>query len=103
MSRTCCPQYTIRLESLDFKPNKKHRQVMNRFNRYLQTGEKPGKASEAKGKGKAKESADWIDSLRAHHSGYAGAKEGKHRFEVSWGRHTPKGFRRTGANAIRRS
>ncbi len=42
MARTCCPQYTIRLNTNQFKTNKKHRQVINRFNRFLKTGCKPG-------------------------------------------------------------
>lgn len=86
MARTCCPQYTIRLESLDFKANKKHRQVINRFNRYLATGQKPGEGKEVDGKGKGKEQAsqDWIDTLRANQVGYGTSRhlETKHRFEV---------------------
>lgn len=90
MARTCCPQYTIRLESLEYKPNKKHRQVINRFNRYLLTGERPGEGEVSsgsgggggKGKSKAKETGDWIDTLRAHQVGHSTEKS-KHKFEVS--------------------
>jgi hypothetical protein len=94
MARTCCPQYTIRLDSLTFKPNKKHRQVMNRFNRYLETGEKPGEAEHAsgsgqgqqkgkgKGKGKVKEESG-LDTLNAQQKGYtAGEASHNHTFEV---------------------
>ena len=90
MARTCCPQYTIRLESLEYKPNKKHRQVINRFNRYLLTGERPGDGEssnegagavgKSKVKGKGKQSEDWIDTLRAHQVGHG--IDAKHRFEV---------------------
>ncbi|WRT64756.1 uncharacterized protein IL334_001690 [Kwoniella shivajii] len=45
MARTCCPQYTIRLNTTLFKGNKKLRQVTNRFNRFLQTSKKPGESS----------------------------------------------------------
>ena len=96
MARTCCPQYSIRLESLEYKPNKKHRQVINRFNRFLLTGEKPGEsesstapggnggAGKGKGKGKGKESVDWIETLRAHQAGHGlGSGEVNHKFEVS--------------------
>jgi hypothetical protein len=46
---------------------------MNRFNRFLETGEKPGEegkpdatgGTKGKGKGKAKEDS-WIETLRAH-------------------------------------
>jgi hypothetical protein len=87
MARTCCPQYTIRLDSTQFKPDKKHRQVMNRFNRYLTTGEKPGEASDPKtsnkGKGKGKQEGSWIDTLREGQTGYTAEKDQKHTFRVS--------------------
>ena len=91
MARTCCPQYTIRLDSTQFKPDKKHRQVMNRFNRYLSTGEKPGEASgdiisskgNGKGKGKGKQEGSWIDTLREGQTGYTVEKGQKHTFRVS--------------------
>jgi len=88
MARTCCPQYTIRLDSTQFKPDKKHRQVINRFNRYLTTGEKPGAASESntsakgKGKGKGKQESSWIDTLRECQAGYSTEKDQKHTFRV---------------------
>lgn len=89
MQRTCCPQYTIRLESLEFKPDKKHRQVMNRFNRYLTNGEKPGEGADTEGKGKGKgkrkgkgnETGDWLETLHSYQEGYQ-PTAGKHKFEV---------------------
>ena len=90
MARTCCPQYTIRLDIEAFKPNRKHRQVMNRWNRFLSTGQKPDDSeqpqlpgSNGKHKGKAKEpntSEDFLSTLRAYELGFG--EEGKHRFEV---------------------
>ena len=70
---------------------------MNRFNRYLAAGEKPGETSDdkqnsrgngkaqGKGKEKGKAEASWIDTLREGQTGYGQAKTGeqKHRFEVS--------------------
>lgn len=97
MARTCCPQYTIRLDSLAFKPNKKQKQVMNRWGRYLSTGETPGSTGHAavdqqtgtgcrpdkgKGKGKAKEDGSWVDTLRTWETLALEAEHG-HRFEVS--------------------
>ncbi len=41
MDKTCCPQFTIRCEALNFKLNKSHKKVMKKFNRFLNTGEKP--------------------------------------------------------------
>lgn len=36
MDETCCPQYTIRLDSSKFKASKAQRQVLNRLRRYLE-------------------------------------------------------------------
>jgi hypothetical protein len=66
---------------------------MNRFNRYLATGEKPGEGKEVdtgngKGKGKGKGKSDsWFETLRERQSGYPQLVEGqsKHKFEVSLG------------------
>ena len=90
MARTCCPLYTIRLDAKTFKPGKKHRQVMNRFNRFLSTGFKPGERNtaeirgneKAKGRGKGKGEADgsWVTGLREYEVGHG--REGRHRFEV---------------------
>ncbi|EEU42442.1 uncharacterized protein NECHADRAFT_93290 [Fusarium vanettenii 77-13-4] len=33
--RSCCPHYTIRLDSSQFKPSRDQRQTINRFNRYV--------------------------------------------------------------------
>jgi hypothetical protein len=39
MARTCCPQYTIRLEAEAFqKPGKRQRRTLSRFNRLILTG-----------------------------------------------------------------
>lgn len=93
MERTCCPQYTIRLDAIDFKVGKKHRQVVNRLNRFLgeglksgDLGEKENKRNEKsnKGKGKAKMGGEWeLDNeLRKHEVGHGG--EGVHRYTVSF-------------------
>ena len=95
MARTCCPQYTIRLDAGRFKPGKKHRQVVNRFNHYLAEGFKPGedpnktghtdpatKGGKAKG-GKGGKGAQW--DLMQELKRYEGDSEEitTHRFTVS--------------------
>ncbi|XP_059153504.1 arginyl-tRNA--protein transferase 1-like isoform X2 [Physella acuta] len=40
MNVTCCPQYTIRCDALNFKLNKSHKKLIKRVNRYLITGVK---------------------------------------------------------------
>lgn len=34
-SRSCCPHYTIRLDSAEFKPTRDQRQTLYRWNRYV--------------------------------------------------------------------
>jgi hypothetical protein len=101
MARTCCPQYTIRLDAGEFKPNKKQRQAMNRWNRFVGEGVKPGEdgggvptacgsgaegmqgKGKAKGKGKGKSRAGeigFLETLLQYEAGYG--QEGKHRSEV---------------------
>ena len=42
MDKTCCPQYAIKCEVLNFKLNKSHKKVVKRVNKYLNSGVKPG-------------------------------------------------------------
>ena len=37
-SRTCCPQYTVRLDALAFAPDREQRRTMARMARFLETG-----------------------------------------------------------------
>lgn len=97
MARTCCPQYTIRLDAFNFKSNKKQKQVMNRFNRYLEQGVKPGEQmvverqresnKGAKGKvGKGRENGggrDVVSEVHEFEVGYGRENDAVHRFEVS--------------------
>ena len=46
MNMTCCPQYTIRCEVLDFKLRKSHKKVLKKVNKYLIQGIKPSKHEE---------------------------------------------------------
>ncbi|WVQ83235.1 hypothetical protein IAT38_005374 [Cryptococcus sp. DSM 104549] len=104
MARTCCPQYTIRLDAQALEPNKKQRQVVNRFNRYLETGAKPGEEGKPvangkggqpqgkqdkqgkkgkKGKGRANGGkTDALSGLRDFEVGYGGEEGAAHLFET---------------------
>ena len=83
MARTCCPQYTIRLDISEFKTTKKHRQAINRFNRYLEEGCLPGESlpapepagKSAKTKGEAP-AWELMAELKKHEAGWG--VEGKH-------------------------
>ncbi|KAI9636382.1 arginine-tRNA-protein transferase [Dioszegia hungarica] len=85
MARSCCPQYTIRLDAREFAPNKKHRQVLNRWNRYLSTGSREVDASSTdnKGKGKGKKKVEgegWWTELHRYEVDIG--EEGVVRFET---------------------
>jgi len=43
MSKTCCPQYTIRCNMLDFRLSPSQKKVIKRVNKYLNHGILPGK------------------------------------------------------------
>ncbi|KAA1466226.1 hypothetical protein DENSPDRAFT_768177 [Dentipellis sp. KUC8613] len=47
LKRSCCPQYTIKLDALEFKPSKSQRKLINRWNRYVRNAE--GKGEQGKG------------------------------------------------------
>ncbi|KAG8218768.1 arginine-tRNA-protein transferase [Butyriboletus roseoflavus] len=38
LRRSCCPQYTIKLDALAFKPSRSQRKLLNRWNRFVQDG-----------------------------------------------------------------
>ncbi|XP_030760582.1 arginyl-tRNA--protein transferase 1 isoform X5 [Sitophilus oryzae] len=38
MNKTCCPQYTIRCNALDFSLNKSHKKIIKKFNKFLNDG-----------------------------------------------------------------
>ena len=112
MARTCCPQYTIRLDARTFKPDRKHRAVINRFNRFLETGSKDiqpeavapsssanipppsgkggissaAQGGKAKGKGKAGP-YDWMHELHKWESKMGGTGKKKFQVSVSWKMH----------------
>ncbi|KAF9498470.1 hypothetical protein BDN71DRAFT_1443310 [Pleurotus eryngii] len=39
MKNSCCPQYTIKLDALQFKPSKSQRKLMRRWNNFVERGD----------------------------------------------------------------
>jgi len=92
MRRTCCPQYTIRLDALEFAPSRSQRQVTNRWNRFIINGDNQEAQMEVEGakpnKGKAKAKVPPFELVSAVHSSESeflleGSQEPVHRFEVT--------------------
>lgn len=106
MARTCCPQCTIRMNATQFKPNRKQRQVVNRWNRFLETGshgegsgsvqatsdvgndangaDRGNEKTNAKGKGKAKEPLSRVPGKKGSNGEYVWMEE-LHRYETVLG------------------
>ena len=47
MNKTCCPQYTIKCQALDFKLSKSHKKAIKRVNNFLNYGKKPSEQENA--------------------------------------------------------
>lgn len=50
LRRSCCPQYTIRLDSHNFKPSKSHKKVLKKVARYLKRDWEPPALSDPNSK-----------------------------------------------------
>ncbi|KDQ08278.1 hypothetical protein BOTBODRAFT_191898 [Botryobasidium botryosum FD-172 SS1] len=82
MKKTCCPQYTIRLDALAFAPSKSLRKLVTRWNRYVLRDESSG-AQSAKHKG-GSAPASFVDAIHASEVSFLKpGTSSKHRFEVT--------------------
>ncbi|KAF8351554.1 arginine-tRNA-protein transferase [Amanita rubescens] len=85
---SCCPQYTIRLDALAFKPSKSQRKVVNRWNRYVLQGKDDETmdvdAGSKKTSSKSKNQTFSLTSaIHALETGFHTEEHSAHRFEVS--------------------
>jgi len=103
MPRTCCPQYPIRLSATEFVPSRSQRQLVNRWNRYVQSGDavdnvtnatndfdtKDSHRSSSKtladAKGSKMPQFSWTSSLHASEQTFIGdsTPSSRHTFEVT--------------------
>lgn len=70
---SCCPHYTIRLDSNEFKPSRDHRQTINRFNRFVLGDAYPKEAARLypKSRDQAKKRDNQFDLIeRIHEAEY---------------------------------
>ncbi|KAI1796274.1 arginine-tRNA-protein transferase [Ganoderma leucocontextum] len=94
LKRSCCPQYTIRLDALQFAPSKSQRKVVNKFNRFIMHGDQKdqdtpvngsdgtSKKGKSKGKGKEEHKFKLTDDIRAVESMVLGEQNAAHKYEV---------------------
>ncbi|KAI0774383.1 arginine-tRNA-protein transferase [Fomes fomentarius] len=98
LRRSCCPQYTIKLDALEFTPSKSQRKLINRFNRFILYGgsekqdedvpvdgtKRNAMKSPAKGKGHADHVFNFIDDIHAAEVSFLeNGISPAHRFEVT--------------------
>ncbi|KAI0335581.1 hypothetical protein GY45DRAFT_1350777 [Cubamyces sp. BRFM 1775] len=96
LKRSCCPQYTIKLDALRFKPSKSQRKLLNRFNRFVIEGDhrdaddtmegsskEQSRSSQLKGKGKAAHVFNLVTDIHAAESSFVRDSTPAHRFEVT--------------------
>ncbi|KAK7695493.1 hypothetical protein QCA50_000129 [Cerrena zonata] len=85
MKRSCCPQYTIRLDALEFKPSKSQRKLINRFNRFIFHGDEKEPSTGSGNKKQAKKEAPFALTVDLHASESRTIQDGsvKHKFEVT--------------------
>ncbi|KAI0796566.1 arginine-tRNA-protein transferase [Abortiporus biennis] len=96
LKRSCCPQYTIKLDALKFRPSKSQRKLLNRFNRFIVHGDghdvdnqmdgstKPSSKKKAGGKASSKAPAfDLVTAIHASESKTLDGMETAHKFEVT--------------------
>ncbi|KDQ64886.1 hypothetical protein JAAARDRAFT_241032 [Jaapia argillacea MUCL 33604] len=67
LKRSCCPQYTIKLDALDFKPSKSQRKLINRWNRFVFHGDGNDSSMDVDGKPKPKEGKGKKSDSKGHH------------------------------------
>lgn len=90
LKRSCCPQYTIKLDALEFKPSKSQRKLVNRWNRFIAedegsdaTNSGPRRKSQDQGKSASKDSSfSLIEALHSSEHDRCAERNVKHKFEV---------------------
>jgi len=85
LRKSCCPQYTIRLDAVSFKATRSHRKLLYRWNRYILDGEgdtNSMEVDEKRPKGKHLPPFDLSQSLHAAEREFLGETPAKRKFEV---------------------
>ncbi|GLB33700.1 putative ATE1 [Lyophyllum shimeji] len=88
LKRSCCPQYTIRLDALAFNPSRSQRKLVNRWNRFViagEAGEHMNTGPEIAKKMPMKMPPfSLVDSIHTSESGFGeGSATSSHEFEIT--------------------
>ncbi|EGO27449.1 hypothetical protein SERLADRAFT_382325 [Serpula lacrymans var. lacrymans S7.9] len=77
LRRSCCPQYTIKLDALEYKPSRSQRKVVNRWNRYILDSDNKQPQSSTK-----QLSFSLQSSIHASEDSFKSTERAAHKFEV---------------------
>ncbi|KAF9247186.1 arginine-tRNA-protein transferase [Melanogaster broomeanus] len=85
LRRSCCPQYTIKLDALAFKPSRSQRKLVNRWNRFICDGG-DSNATPDPAKQKGRQNTNFCLTSSIHSSErvfYPGDEEPRYDFQVT--------------------
>lgn len=102
MHETCCPQYTIRLDVTRFKPTKGQRHVVNRLERYLDSGNNAGYDSNGTNSRQGMAQAAGVIAANDGHNGNGKNKNKKKKRAVSKGDESDAKIEKSGPPCDRR-
>ncbi|GJE84438.1 arginyl-tRNA--protein transferase 1 [Phanerochaete sordida] len=85
LMRSCCPQYTIKLDATRFKPSKSQRKLVNRFNRWVLHGDTHGDEKGSKRKTDTAKEGEFslVDAIHHVESRLLTGQDHAHKFEVT--------------------
>lgn len=85
LMRSCCPQYTIRLDAIQFKASKSQRKLVNRFNRWVYHGDSDDNDKPAKQRAAASKEGGFslIHAISSAEYRVCAAEQPAHKFEVA--------------------
>ncbi|KAH9076977.1 arginine-tRNA-protein transferase [Lactarius deliciosus] len=83
LKRSCCPQYTIKLDATEFKASKSQRKLINRWNRFVFGGDNGAGEDTAPRKGKGSSNETQFVLEDAIHASENALNDPAHVFEVT--------------------
>ncbi|EJD48548.1 hypothetical protein AURDEDRAFT_112971 [Auricularia subglabra TFB-10046 SS5] len=84
MRASCCPQYTIKLDALQFAPSKSMRKIVNRWNKYIQYGDRdPEQSAPSSSTRRSGDPFDLVSGIHASEAAFFPNEQFAHKFEVA--------------------
>ncbi|KAI9574553.1 arginine-tRNA-protein transferase [Boletus coccyginus] len=86
LRRSCCPQYTIKLDALAFKPSRSQRKLLNRWNHFVRDGGNADSTVPDQSKRKGSHTTSFCLASSIHSSErafFSAGEEPRHDFQVT--------------------